>query len=36
MQARLNLINLHVAAGMAATGPNANNLALPTSSGGAP
>ena len=29
MQARLDLINLHVAAGMAATGPNANNLALP-------
>jgi outer membrane protein len=36
MQARLNLINLHVAAGMAATGPNANNLALPVSSGAAP
>lgn len=36
MQARLNLINLHVAAGMAATGPNANNQALPTSSGAAP
>jgi outer membrane protein len=35
MQARLNLINLHVAAGMAATGPNANNLALPASSGAA-
>ena len=33
MQARLNLINLHVAAGMAATGPNANNQALPTSTG---
>jgi outer membrane protein len=30
MQARLNLINLHVAAGMAATGPGANNQALPT------
>ncbi|MCE0482664.1 MAG: TolC family protein [Methylacidiphilales bacterium] len=30
MQARLNLINLHVAAGTAATGPNANNQALPT------
>jgi outer membrane protein len=30
MQGRLNLINLHVAAGMAATGPNANNQALPT------
>ena len=30
MQARLNLINLHVAAGMAATGPNANNQALPS------
>ncbi|MCE0521440.1 MAG: TolC family protein [Methylacidiphilales bacterium] len=29
MQARLNLINLHVAAGTAATGPNANNQALP-------
>lgn len=29
MQARLNLINLHVAAGVAATGPNANNQALP-------
>ena len=29
MQARLDLINLHVAAGMAATGPNANNQALP-------
>ncbi len=35
MQARLNLINLHVAAGMAATGPNANNQALPKSSGAA-
>jgi outer membrane protein len=31
MQARLNLINLHVAAGMAARGPGANNQALPTS-----
>ena len=30
MQARLNLINLHVAAGLAATGPNADNHALPT------
>jgi|GEM_PF-201118 len=29
MQARLNLINLHVAAGTAATGPGANNEALP-------
>jgi len=29
MQARLNLINLHVAAGTAATGPHANNQALP-------
>jgi outer membrane protein len=29
MQARLDLINLHVAAGVAATGPNANNQALP-------
>jgi outer membrane protein TolC len=36
MQARLNLINLNVAAGLAATGPNANNQALPTSSGRAP
>ena len=38
MQARLDLINLHVAAGMAATGPNANNQALPASTGtvGAP
>jgi outer membrane protein len=32
MQARLNLINLHVAAGLAATGPNADNHALPTAS----
>jgi outer membrane protein len=29
MQARLNLINLHVAAGTAARGPGANNRALP-------
>jgi len=29
MQARLDLINLHVAAGTAATGPGANNQALP-------
>jgi outer membrane protein len=29
MQARLNLINLHVAAGTAARGPGANNQALP-------
>jgi len=36
MQARLDLINLHVAAGMAATGPGANNQALPKSSGTAP
>ena len=36
MQARLNLINLHVAAGMAATGPGANNQALPKSSGTTP
>jgi outer membrane protein len=33
MTARLNLINLHVAAGMAATGPNVNGQALPASSG---
>jgi len=33
MQARLDLINLHVAAGLAATGPNANNQALPKSTG---
>ena len=33
MSARVNLINLHVAAGIAATGPNVNNLALPTTSG---
>jgi outer membrane protein len=31
MQTRLDLINLHVAAGMAARGPGANNQALPTS-----
>ncbi len=31
MQARLDLINLHVAAGMAARGPDANNQALPKS-----
>ena len=30
MQARLDLIDLHVAAGMAAQGPGANNQALPT------
>jgi outer membrane protein len=36
MQARLDLINLHVAAGMAATGPGANNQALPKSGGMAP
>ena len=36
MQARFNLINLHVAAGLAATGPNANNQALPTAKGTAP
>jgi outer membrane protein len=36
MQSRLDLINLHVAAGMAARGPNANNLALPKSIGTAP
>jgi outer membrane protein len=30
MTARLNLINLHVAAGTAARGPGANNQALPT------
>ncbi len=36
MQARLNLINLHVAAGTAARGPGANNQALPKSSGMAP
>jgi outer membrane protein len=31
MQARLDLVNLHVAAGMAARGPGANNQALPIS-----
>jgi len=36
MQARLDLINLHVAAGMAATGLGANNQALPKSTGKAP
>ena len=36
MQARLDLINLHVAAGMAATGPGANNKALPMTTGSAP
>jgi outer membrane protein len=36
MQARLNLINLHVAAGMAATGPGANNQALPKSTAATP
>ncbi len=36
MQARLNLINLHVAAGMAARGPGANNQALPKSAGTTP
>ena len=29
MTARLNLINLHVAAGIAARGPGADNRALP-------
>ena len=33
MTTRVNLINLHVAAGVAARGPNVNNQALPTSSG---
>ena len=33
MTARLDLINLHVAAGLAATGPGANNEALPATSG---
>lgn len=33
MTSRLDLINLHVAAGLAATGPNANNQALPAMSG---
>ena len=32
MTARLDLINLNVAAGLAATGPGANNQALPTNS----
>jgi outer membrane protein len=36
MTARLDLINLHVAAGMAATGPNVDNRALPTTFGHAP
>jgi hypothetical protein len=36
MTARLDLINLHVAAGIAATGPNVDNRALPTASGHAP
>jgi len=36
MQARLNLINLHVAAGTASRGPGADNQALPKSSGSAP
>jgi outer membrane protein len=35
MQTQLDLINLHVAAGMAARGPNANNQALPSTAGGA-
>jgi len=33
MTARLDLINLHVSAGMAATGPNVDNQGLPTTSG---
>jgi outer membrane protein TolC/AcrR family transcriptional regulator len=33
MTTRLDLINLHVAAGLAATGPNVNNQALPTVTG---
>ena len=33
MQARLDLINLHVAAGTAARGPNANNQSLPKPGG---
>jgi outer membrane protein len=33
MQARLDLVNLHVAAGIAARGPGANNQALPKSGG---
>jgi outer membrane protein len=36
MQARLDLINLHVAAGDAARGPGANNQALPKSVGSTP
>jgi outer membrane protein len=36
MQARLNLINLHVAAGTAATGPNATSQGLPTAHGTSP
>jgi outer membrane protein len=36
MTTRLDLINLHVAAGMAATGPNVNGQALPTVTGTAP
>jgi outer membrane protein len=36
MQARLDLINLHVSAGMAASGPGANNQALPKSTNVAP
>lgn len=36
MTTRLDLINLHVAAGMAATGPNVNNQALPTVTGTTP
>jgi len=36
MQARLDLINLHVAAGTAASGPGANNQALPKSTGNSP
>jgi outer membrane protein len=36
MTARLDLINLNVAAGLAATGPGANNQALPTSAGSSP
>ena len=33
MQTQLDLINLHVAAGVAATGPSANNQALPAANG---
>jgi outer membrane protein TolC/AcrR family transcriptional regulator len=36
MTTQLDLINLHVAAGLAATGPNVNNQALPTVTGTAP